>query len=209
VDRISPSRRSEIEWKVAEAKWLKKKGKEIDARLVVARLYTLMIDVRIRYNGVRVRLRGFGFRKFHNLRLLEAGLASVRTRLLRGLGSDEAPTKPLTKRYARYKSKVTKRRAVRDLRLTGDFLDNLLPRYADDHMTVAYSRGRLGRMKAILYRDLINFSDNDQKVMRGLADQFFKTQVTAVREQFLPRTSGGSAGRQTATFRRQYFGRVP
>jgi hypothetical protein len=167
-----------------------------------------MIDVRIRYNGVRVRLRGFGFRKFHNLRLLEAGLASVRTRLERGLGSDDTPTQPLTKRYARYKSKVTRRKAVRDLRLTGDFLDNFLPRYADDHMAVAYSRGRLGRMKAILYRDLINFSENDQNAMRELAGRFFKEQVTEVRHQLTPQVSRGTPGRQAVTFRRQYFGRI-
>ena len=167
-----------------------------------------MIDVRIRYNGVRVRLRGFGFRKFHNLRLLEAGLASVRTRLARGLGSDDAPTKPLSKRYAPYKSKVTRRKAVRDLRLTGDFLENFLPRYADDQMAVAYSRGRLGRMKAILYRDLINFSDNDQKVMRELTGEFFKEQVTEVRQQLAPRGSRGTPGRQAVAFRRQYFGRT-
>lgn len=164
-----------------------------------------MIDLRIKYNGVRVRLRGFGQRKLINLRLLETGLKSVRGRLARGLGSDDEKTQPLTKYYARYKSKRTGRAAIRDLRLTGEFLDNFLPRYADDSRAAAYSRGRLGRMKAIKYRDLINFSATDQRAMSAEAKKYFRETTTQI---FEPLTGDGRAGvgrfKISSAFRRAF-----
>ena len=168
-----------------------------------------MIDIRIRYNGVKVRLRGeMGMKKLHNLRLLEIGLASVKERLVRGIGSDDAPTAPLKKRYAIYKSKVLGKRAIRDLRLTGDFLDTLLPRYADDTQAVAYPGGRAGRMKAILYHDLVSFSDGDQRKIAAQAQKYFKAQVAQVAYRLAPGGGkpGGSArpefSRDPATFAR-------
>ena len=49
----------------------------------------------------------------------------MKNRLAAGLGANDAPAKPLTKRYAIYKSKVLRRKAKRDLSLTGNMLRNL------------------------------------------------------------------------------------
>jgi hypothetical protein len=166
-----------------------------------------MIDVRIKYNGVRVRLRGFGLKKIHNLKILEAGLKSVKERLARGMASDDAPTKPLTKGYAIRKSRLTRRKAIRDMRLTGKFLDNLLPRYADDHQAVAYSKGRDGRLKGQIYKDHISFSDSDQKKMAAVAEQQFRAEVNAITGQ-LRGEFRSNFKRDRSFFSRQSFARA-
>lgn len=160
-----------------------------------------LLDLKIKRKGVNVRLVGFGNRKFLNLKLLDIGLASVKARLAKHIGSDDAPTKPLTKRYARRKSKLTGRAAWRDLRLTGSFLDGFLPRYSDDNRAVAQPAGRLGRIKAVLYRDLINFSAADQRAMYRAAEEMLTVPFSQV---FTPITSGAAPGTATAAARRQY-----
>ena len=162
-----------------------------------------MIDLRIKYNGVRVRVRGFTQRKLINIRLLEIGLDSMKERLSLGVGSDDAPTKPLSRSYARRKAKITRHKAIRDLRLTGKFLDTFQPRYSDDDRATANSGGRDGRLKAILYRDLINFSTTDQRRMSDAAGKWFREQTTQV---FEPLTGGGKV--KNARFvRTALFGR--
>jgi hypothetical protein len=167
-----------------------------------------MPDVRIKYNGVRVRLRGFGMRKLHHLRILMVGLDSIRSRLARGIGETDGPTKPLTKRYAIYKSRVTRSRSIRDLRLTGELLDGLKPRYADDTKAVADASGRKGRMKARIYRDLLRFSPQDQEAMREMAADVFAEQVEQVTQQ-LSSGRGAGPGRQPVGFGAPIRGQAP
>ncbi len=165
-------------------------------------------DIRIKYNGVNVRLVGFGFQKYHNLRILEKGIAAIKARLAKGIGQDDSATKPLTKRYARRKSKVTKRRAIRDLNLTGQLLDSIKPRYADDHQAIADAGTRLGRMKARIYAELLQFSPADQKEMLDLAETFF---TEGVAQTIRVGKNLPTAGRfnRTANFNRStYFGRA-
>lgn len=133
----------------------------------------MIFDTRIRYNGVRVRIRGASFRRFHNLRILSAGVEAIKFRLEKGIGSDDARTKPLSKGYARRKSKLVRRRAIRDLDLTGQLLQELRPRYADDNRAIADTSTRMGRMKARLYRELLIFSENDQAAMAEIAARLF------------------------------------
>jgi len=55
---------------------------------------------------------------FHQLEMLKlglVGLAAVKNRLAAGLGPTDAPAKSLTKRYAIYKAKRLRRRAVREI----------------------------------------------------------------------------------------------
>lgn len=137
----------------------------------------MIFDTRIRYNGVRVRIRGASFRRFHNLRILSAGVESIKFRLEKGIGSDDAKTEPLSTSYARRKSKLTRRRAIRDLDFTGQMLSELRPRYADDNQAIADTSTRMGRMKARLYKELLLFSDNDQAAMAELAGKLFKGDI--------------------------------
>lgn len=133
-------------------------------------------DVRIKWNGVRVRLRGFGLRKIQHLKILGVGLKSIKARLARAVGQDDAPTEPLTKRYAIRKTRAGKSNR-RDLNLTGQLLEGIKPRYSDDYRAIADATGRKGRMKARLYRDLLMFSPRDQVDMGRIATVLFKESV--------------------------------
>ncbi len=165
-------------------------------------------DIRIKYNGVNLRLVGFGFTKFHNLRILETGLKSIKLRLSKGIGQDDGPTKPLTKKYARFKSFARRKKAVRDLDLTGKLLSEIQPRYADDRQAVADASTRLGRLKARVHRELLLFSENDQKQMLASAEKFFADGVEQTMRigRNLPRAA--ATGRAAITNRRTYFGRA-
>jgi hypothetical protein len=139
-------------------------------------------DIRIKYDGARLRLRGFGMKKFHNLKILEAGLRSIRARLARGIGEDDQRTAALKKRYAAYKSRVTGRRAIRDMQLTGATLAGIKPRYADDHQATADASGRRGRVVARVNKRLLLFSPADQQVMSEIAHDLFREQASQLFE---------------------------
>ena len=166
-----------------------------------------MIEARIKYNGVNVRLVGAGFAKYQNLRILEVGIKSIKARLARGISENDSPTKPLTKQYARYKSYVRRKKAVRDLDLTGRLLDEIKPRYADDRQAIADASTRLGRLKARKYADLLRFSDRDQATMLDTARDLFGE----VTEQAIRIGRGiakqRSLSRSIVNNRTAYFGR--
>ena len=149
-------------------------------------------DIRIRWNGVKVRLRGFGLRKLQHLQILEVGLKSMKARLAGAIDQNDAPTKPLTKRYAIRKTRAGKGNR-RDLRLTGALLDGIKPRYADDFRAVADATGRLGRIKARIYRDLLKFSPRDQVAMGRISTVLFKQNVQTTLAQLTP--NGARASR--------------
>jgi hypothetical protein len=166
-----------------------------------------MIDTRIKYNGVNVRLVGAGFAKYQNLRILEVGIKSIKARLARGISEADGPTKPLTKRYARYKAYARRKKAVRDLDLTGRLLEEIKPRYADDRQAIADASTRLGRLKARVHSDLLRFSERDQATMLDTAQTLFGEAT----EQTI-RIGRGPArvkalSRAVATNRATYFGR--
>lgn len=144
-------------------------------------------DIRIKYQGVRVRLRGFGFKKIHHLRLLLEGLRSIKARLAKAVDENDSRTKPLSKGYAIFKSRAGKGNQ-RNLRFSGALLDGIKPRYADDQQAIADATGQLGRMKARIYRDLLRFSPNDQAVMRKVADELFKENVEQVFQTLTPKS---------------------
>jgi hypothetical protein len=167
-----------------------------------------MLDLKLKRDGVKLRLVGFGPRKRFNLRVLEVGLASMKQRLARGVGSDDGPTRPLTKRYAIRKTRQLRQAAKRDMRLTGAFLDSFLPRYADEQRAAAYAGGRLGRAKAILYKEeLLNFSAADMRAMSEMARRLVPEEILQVSEKL----TRGAVGRMKPreTFRaRETFGRA-
>jgi hypothetical protein len=164
-------------------------------------------DIRIKYNGAKLRLVGFGFKKFHNLRLLEIGIKSIKERLSKAISEDDGPTKPLKKRYARYKSKRTKRRAVRDLNLTGEMLAEIIPRYADDRQAIGDTSTRKGRLKARVHSDLLRFSNADQATMLKTAETFFNEGVEQTVFSGRGPARAAASSRASLSNRRTYFGR--
>ena len=130
-----------------------------------------MISTRVKFNGKKVRLAGFGPQKYQMFALAQAGLKSIKMRVLSGTGSNDAVMPPLeTKgkgtRYSIRQGKMIefdkgnpyptqKRRAglkpIRDLvgfGKDGHMLDDLRVTYADPKLArIDITRGS-SRMKA-------------------------------------------------------------
>jgi hypothetical protein len=97
----------------------------------------------------QLRVDHLNFRQFQMLKLGTVGLAPVKNGLAAGLGPADAPAKPLTKRYAIYKSKRLRRRAVRDLALTGMMLRNLSVRTVSERAAKAAPTSRKEWIKGL------------------------------------------------------------
>jgi hypothetical protein len=66
-----------------------------------------MIQTRITFNGSKVRLGpGIGFKKYQMLTLGQYALDTIKARVTKGIGSDDAPMKPLTERYRTFKELI-------------------------------------------------------------------------------------------------------
>jgi len=97
----------------------------------------------------QLRVDHLSFRQFQMLKLGTVGLAAVKNRLATARGPTDAPAKPLTKRYAIYKSRVLRRRAIRDLSLTGSMLRNLSVRTVSEKAAKASLTSRKDRIKGL------------------------------------------------------------
>ncbi len=102
-------------------------------------------SVRI-WHKKQLRLDMLTFRQREMVNVGAAGLLSVMQRLSAARGPDDAPAKPLTKRYAIYKSKLRKGNR-RDLKLTGAMLSNLKLRTVSDNSARAALTSRKERIK--------------------------------------------------------------
>lgn len=94
----------------------------------------------------QLRLDTLTFRQRDMVRIGSAGLLSVMKRLSEAKGPTDAPAKPLTKRYAIYKSRLRKGR-FRDLKLTGKMLKNLTLRTVSDNSAKAALTSQKERVK--------------------------------------------------------------
>jgi hypothetical protein len=161
-----------------------------------------MIITTIKYNGSKLKLGGFGFRKYQMVKLGEIAVASVKARVAKGVGSDDATMKPLNVPYANWKARHGMK-PVRDLSGPGGrtyveerkgkkytrtvraesahMLDNFTVRYADE-MTVrmditanwARIRARSNEQRAPWF----GFSTNDTRAIAEAAQKMFGGIVT-------------------------------
>jgi len=147
-----------------------------------------MIQINCRWNGpARLKLEGPQIRSKGMLAVLHVGLEGTKARLARGLDQNDQPARPLSTPYARRKRAMGKQ-PVRDLRLTGDFLDNLLERYASETQAAAYSGGPKARVKTQLYWEDLMFSEATQRLMSEEGERQFGAETERFRRQI---TGGG------------------
>lgn len=142
-----------------------------------------MISVRIKFQGRKVRIKGFGIRPLQMLRLGGIGLAAVKARVARGLNIDDQAMPPLKKRYAIQKNKqIGGGRQVRDLRLTGSMLNNLTVRSAtENQVRIALTR-QADRQKALRNQQIspwLGWSPADIQAVEAAARRIFQTEVAA------------------------------
>jgi len=147
-----------------------------------------MPSVRI-WQKKQLRVDHLNFRQFQMVKLGTVGLAAVKNRLAAGLGGTDAPGKPLTKRYAIYKSKVLRRKATRDLSLTGSMLRNLTLRTVSENSAKASVTSRKERIKGFANARIepwLVFSPANRAAVTEAARRIFQENVRRlVFERFL------------------------
>jgi hypothetical protein len=105
-----------------------------------------MPSVRV-YQKKQLRLDLLNFRQRQMYALGSIGVAAVKSRLAAAQGPEDSAAKPLTKRYAIFKTRKGMGNR-RDLRLTGQMLANFTVRTVTDNRAKASLSTRKDRIKA-------------------------------------------------------------
>jgi hypothetical protein len=105
-----------------------------------------MASVRV-YQKKQIRLDRLNFRQAQMFKIGNVGVAAVKNRATAAQGPTDAAAKPLTKRYAIWKTKLGKGNR-RNLMLTGDMLRNFLVRTVSENKAKASNSTRKDRLKA-------------------------------------------------------------
>jgi hypothetical protein len=105
-----------------------------------------MPSVRI-YQKKQIRLDRLNVRQTAMFKIGNVGVAAVKNRLAVAQGPNDTPAKPLTKRYAIRKTRLS-RNNRRNLMLTGDMLRNFLVRTVSENKAKASNTTRKDRIKA-------------------------------------------------------------
>ena len=105
-----------------------------------------MPSVRV-YQKKQIRLDRLSFRQTQMFKVGNVGVAAVKNRLAAAQGPTDSSAKPLTKRYAIWKTKIGKGNR-RNLMLTGDMLRNFQVRTVSENKAKANTSTRKDRIKA-------------------------------------------------------------
>lgn len=89
-----------------------------------------------------------GFKQFQMLKIGTVATAAVKNRVTSGLNAADAPSKPLSKGYAIFKTRRLRRKVKRDLTLTGQMLNNLQVRTVSNNYAQSRNTTRKDREKA-------------------------------------------------------------
>ncbi len=105
-----------------------------------------MPSIRV-YQKKQIRLDRLNFRQIQMFKIGNVGVAAVKNRLAAAQGPSDSSAKPLTKRYAIWKTKLG-RGNRRNLMLSGDMLRNFQVRTVSENRAKASTSTRKDRIKA-------------------------------------------------------------
>src|SRR5689334_8485767 len=131
-----------------------------------------MPSVRV-YQKKQIRLDRLNFRQAQMFKIGNVGVASVKNRLAVAQGPDDGSAKPLTKRYAIWKTKLGKGNR-RNLMLSGDMLRNFMVRTVSENKAKASNSTRKDRVKAWITNKIepwAVFSPKNRIVVQQTAQQ--------------------------------------
>jgi hypothetical protein len=140
-----------------------------------------MASVRVYYKK-QIRIDRMNFRQQSMLKIGTVGVATLKNRVAAALDSNDAPSKPLTKGYARHKTKLGLG-DKRNLMFTGDMLRNFQVRTVSDNRAKANNSTRMGRLKAWLNQKIepwVLFSPKNQKEVAESAAKVLKDMAPAL-----------------------------
>ena len=126
-----------------------------------------MPSIRV-YQKKQIRLDRLSFRQTQMFKVGNVGVAAVKNRVAAAQGPTDSSAKPLTKRYAIWKTKIGKGNR-RNLMLTGDMLRNFQVRTVSENRAKASNSTRKDRIKAWITSKIepwIVFSPRNRTVVR-------------------------------------------
>ena len=131
-----------------------------------------MASVRV-YQKKQIRLDRLNFRQTQMFKIGSVGVAAVKNRLGAAQGPSDGAAKPLTKRYAIWKTKLGKGNR-RNLSLSGDMLRNFQVRTVSENKAKASTSTRKGRIKAWITNKIepwITFSPKNKAAVVDAANR--------------------------------------
>ena len=134
-----------------------------------------MASVRV-YQKKQIRLDRLNFRQAQMFKIGNVGVAAVKNRATAAQGPADGPAKPLTKRYAIWKTKLGKGNR-RNLMLTGDMLRNFLVRTVSENKAKASNSTRKDRIKAWITNKIepwISFSPKNRAAVLEAANRVLR-----------------------------------
>src|SRR5664279_3392518 len=134
-----------------------------------------MPSIRV-YQKKQIRLDRLSFRQTQMFKVGNVGVAAVKNRVAAAQGPTDSSAKPLTKRYAIWKTKLGKGNR-RNLMLTGDMLRNFLVRTVNDNRATATNSTRKDRIKAWITNKIepwVLFSPKDKSAVVDAANRVLR-----------------------------------
>ena len=131
-----------------------------------------MASVRV-YQKKQIRLDRLNFRQTQMFKIGNVGVAAVKNRLGAAQGPSDGAAKPLTKRYAIWKTKMGKGNR-RNLTLTGNMLANFQVRTVSENKAKASTSTRKNRIKAWITNKIepwITFSPKNKAAVVDAANR--------------------------------------
>jgi hypothetical protein len=148
-----------------------------------------MPSIRV-YQKKQIRLDRLNFRQTQMFKIGNVGVAVVKNRLAAAQGPSDSSAKPLTKRYAIWKTKLG-RGNRRNLMLSGDMLRNFQVRTVSENRAKASTSTRKDRIKAWITSKIepwIVFSPRNKTAVVNAANQVLNE---AVPRLVLEKDTGG------------------
>ncbi len=151
-----------------------------------------MASVRV-FVKKQIRLDRLNFNQRQMFNIGNVGVAAVKGRVGAALGPDDSPAKPLTKKYAIWKTRLH-RGNRRNLAFTGDMLRNFMVRTVSERRAVASNTTRKDRIKAWANQQIerwMVFSPKNKLAVVEATRRIFQENV---RRLVLQRWLGGRQG---------------
>lgn len=138
-----------------------------------------MIQTRVTFTRLQINESRLGLDRRQLRELGDVALDSIKGRVARGVGVDDAPMPPLQTGYARAKQRRGLR-SIRDLRFTGAMLDNLTVRSStDDQVTIALTSEpeRVKGFRNQLIAEWLGLSSSDERTVLRAAFGFIRRNI--------------------------------
>jgi hypothetical protein len=147
-----------------------------------------MIDFKVQFTRIKIDATSLRLDDSQRRDLGQFALDTLKRRVSQGLGSNDAPMPALRPRYKALKVRRTGR-SIRDLRFTGNMLENLSVRPSDTGEIVIAFTTESARVKAFQNQQRAPWFGFSPADMRKIAEHWWTLQGRNIERFLLPRAA--------------------